>query len=149
MANICFDCQRALPLRGCPWADKFEPVEGWTATIIPIKGGRIHKETYHITNCPLFKADKSLSNKSEIKKLEDKPPLKKSEIKKHKQRYIRRPYILQYTPDKEFIAEFLNTFEAAKAIGVSTKTLRRMIRYPFPSDKFIFEREIRYEKKSK
>ena len=138
MANICFDCQRALPLRGCPWADKFEPVEGWTATIIPIKGGRIHKETYHITNCPLFKADKPLTNRREITK-----PVKQPKRGK------RKTYILQYTPDKEFIAEFLNTFEAAKAIGVSTKTLRRMVRYPFPSDKFIFEREIRYEKKSK
>ncbi len=58
-SNICMSCQRAarfieLP---CPWASKFEPVEGWTAEeICKIDGGQeVH--TYYITKCPLYMMD--------------------------------------------------------------------------------------------
>lgn len=71
MANICFDCQRALPLRGCPWADKFEPVEGWTATPVTIKTNITHRDSYNITACPLFLQDKP-------KTVEIKEPVKKN-----------------------------------------------------------------------
>ena len=56
-ANICFDCQNAVPSKkrgtGCPWSRAFKPVPGWTATPCVIDRGGI--ETYRITACPQFK----------------------------------------------------------------------------------------------
>lgn len=70
MANICFDCQRALPLRGCSWADNFQPVEGWTATPVTIKTNISHRDSYNITACPLFLQDKPKPKKQIYKKEE-------------------------------------------------------------------------------
>ena len=58
--NICNRCKRAARFIEfpCPWASKFEPVEGWTAeeTTLNFASAK-NLITYHITKCPLFMAD--------------------------------------------------------------------------------------------
>lgn len=60
-ANICFDCQNAVPNeetgRGCPWSEHFEPVPGWTATETVVNKNWNSAPTYSITACPLFIPD--------------------------------------------------------------------------------------------
>ena len=64
--NICFDCQNAIPNpetgRGCPWSERFEPVEGWTAELAVLNPNWNPSLTYHITACPLFLADERKVN---------------------------------------------------------------------------------------
>lgn len=66
VANICFDCQRALG--GCSWSAvdetkagrpiKFEPVDGWDAEIVyRLTQTRDVMQTYAIKACPLFIPD--------------------------------------------------------------------------------------------
>lgn len=63
--NLCFDCARACG--GCPWSEydpeaervRFQTIPGWTAekvTLQPV-GQQGFVETYHITDCPLFRPD--------------------------------------------------------------------------------------------
>lgn len=67
--NICFDCQNALG--GCSFSrldprtnrPAFQPVEGWTAEIVPycvgiLKGQAYFESTYHVIKCPEFIRDK-------------------------------------------------------------------------------------------
>lgn len=63
-SNICFDCARAVG--GCPWSRRFEPVPGWKAKAITRSLGTNKGEydghlvdTYEITACPLFEAEKN------------------------------------------------------------------------------------------
>lgn len=61
-ANPCIDCMYAVPKIGeqnCPWAERFEPVEGWTAKKAYNRSARDPscKETYAIEYCPKFKID--------------------------------------------------------------------------------------------
>ena len=56
VANICFDCRKALG--GCSWSRDFIPVPGWTAEPAVLKcGGSESTQTYRITACPLFDPD--------------------------------------------------------------------------------------------
>ena len=58
--QLCWKCKKACG--GCSWADRFEPVEGWTAE------KRVRKynlfdvtatyETYEIRACPEFVKDR-------------------------------------------------------------------------------------------
>ena len=61
-ANICFTCENACGK--CPWSAvdqktghvKFDPVPGWTAEKVLLRVGKKGTtETYHITECPLYK----------------------------------------------------------------------------------------------
>lgn len=59
-ATLCWDCDNACG--GCPWADKFQPVDGWTADYQPVKAINGKKETllldsYMVKSCPLFVPD--------------------------------------------------------------------------------------------
>lgn len=55
--QLCWDCKRAIGL--CPWSQKGEAVEGWTAEKTLIPNGEISEFTpsYKITKCPLFIKD--------------------------------------------------------------------------------------------
>ena len=47
--TLCWRCQNATDFNACPWVDRFEPVNGWTA-----------KETddgWVVRKCPLFKKE--------------------------------------------------------------------------------------------
>lgn len=124
--QLCWDCQRALPLRGCPWADNFQPVEGWTATP-KVLTGNVH--TFAIRECPLFLADKPATEDTE-------------EVPKR--------YIVQYTKKgRKFVAEYPTIAEVEKVLNVSQRTVYRMLRNPLEKDKFILKEVTKYEKKSK
>lgn len=61
-ANPCIDCMYAVPKAGeqnCCWAERFEPVEGWTAKKAYNRSASDPscKETYAIEYCPKFKID--------------------------------------------------------------------------------------------
>lgn len=125
-SQLCWDCQRALPLRGCPWADNFQPVEGWTATP-KVLTGNVH--TFAIRECPLFLPDKPATEDTE-------------EVPKR--------YIVLYTAKgKNFVAEYPTITKAAKNIGVTVQTIYRMLRKPMEKDKYIIKAVKKYEKKSK
>lgn len=62
--TLCWKCHRAdhwedEPIQ-CPWATKFEPVEGWVADHAPLHQYDIHKrqnkitDSYFVIECPLF-----------------------------------------------------------------------------------------------
>ena len=63
MMNLCGDCENAVPNgkeRRCPWAERFEPVPGWTAEKVPFAVSVERKSqasgySYNVTACPLFK----------------------------------------------------------------------------------------------
>lgn len=52
--TLCWSCGRSTGGKGCPWADKLEPVEGWTATKTAIKYFWGDNESYVVHKCPLF-----------------------------------------------------------------------------------------------
>lgn len=61
-ANPCIDCRYAVPKIGeqnCCWAERFEPVEGWTAKKAYNRSASNPscKETYAIEYCPKFEID--------------------------------------------------------------------------------------------
>lgn len=61
-ANPCIDCMYAVPKAGeqnCCWAERFEPVKGWTAQKVYKRSARNPscEETYEILSCPKFKID--------------------------------------------------------------------------------------------
>lgn len=125
-SQLCWDCQRALPLRGCPWADNFQPVEGWTATP-KVLTGNVH--TFAIRECPLFLADKPATEDTE-------------EVPKR--------YIVQYTKKgRKFVAEYPTIAEVEKVLNVSQRTVYRMLRNPLEKDEFILKEVTKYGKKSK
>lgn len=63
--TLCWDCARALPGNGCPWANRFKPVKGWDAEETTIKvirsecsQNRYREErAYRVRGCPLFRRD--------------------------------------------------------------------------------------------
>lgn len=61
-ANPCIDCMYAVPKIGeqnCCWAERFEPVKGWTAKKVYKRSAHNPscEETYEILSCPKFKID--------------------------------------------------------------------------------------------
>lgn len=53
--NMCWSCVRALPGRGCRWADSFKPVPGWNAEKTEKRDANNRIITsYHISDCPLY-----------------------------------------------------------------------------------------------
>lgn len=58
--TLCWSCQRAVPSPDdptpCPWARRFEPVEGWEA--------RENRESYMVCECPLYQRDKPRRRKA-------------------------------------------------------------------------------------
>lgn len=53
--TLCWDCKKATGGSDCPWANKFKPVEGWTATPTIVKVAGIREENSFIVHkCPLF-----------------------------------------------------------------------------------------------
>ncbi len=53
--QLCWGCEKALPGRGCEWADCFQPVDGWTAKPTLYAGNNGGKvRSYRITACPKF-----------------------------------------------------------------------------------------------
>lgn len=58
--QLCWSCAKACGGSDCPWANKLQPVEGWTAKPKTICGNNKHPiETFHITECPLYEKDGS------------------------------------------------------------------------------------------
>lgn len=52
-ASLCWNCGKATGGSDCPWANRFEPVEGWTATPTIIKADR--NASFMVHQCPLYK----------------------------------------------------------------------------------------------
>ncbi|MGN1102231.1 MAG: hypothetical protein ACI4RG_08570 [Huintestinicola sp.] len=46
--QLCWSCVKACDGKGCPWADKLKPVEGWAAEPAIIRGNGTVIETYSI-----------------------------------------------------------------------------------------------------
>lgn len=60
--SICWGCRKADHFTNvenpCPWASKFQPVEGWVAEESRLKGYHSKGiESYRVISCPLFDAD--------------------------------------------------------------------------------------------
>ena len=124
--QLCWDCQRALPFRGCPWADNFQPVEGWTATP-KVLTGNVH--TFAIRECPLFLADKPATEDTE-------------EVPKR--------YIVQYTKKgRKFVAEYPTIAEAAKGLKTTPSSIYRMLKMQLEKDEYILKEVMRREEKRK
>lgn len=68
--QLCWKCEKADGSSDCPWANKLQPVEGWTAnkvnrTKIEISGRGKNRfkyrrkiKSFEIIACPLFERDK-------------------------------------------------------------------------------------------
>ena len=58
--TLCWKCKNAVPgpEAGCPWSERFEPVEGWEAEFTQVRSqrnrARIEVESYCVIKCPLF-----------------------------------------------------------------------------------------------
>lgn len=53
--TLCWSCGRALPHRGCEWADSFTPVDGWTAKpTVKRNVGHLSIKSFHVYKCPKF-----------------------------------------------------------------------------------------------
>lgn len=50
--TLCWDCQNSV-LKGCTWADHYEPVEGWSAEKHMVDG----QVSYLVKECPCFVRD--------------------------------------------------------------------------------------------
>ena len=48
--QLCWSCSKACGGSDCPWANKLQPVEGWTAKPSIV--------TYRIIECPLYEKEK-------------------------------------------------------------------------------------------
>lgn len=57
--TLCWKCHRSDHFvddpTPCPWATRFEPVEGWDAVETAIGGCHREVPTYIVIKCPLFK----------------------------------------------------------------------------------------------
>lgn len=80
--SLCWKCARAYPGNGCQWADKFRPVDGWTAepTLKCSRAGAAPIRSYHVTECPKFVRDMRKSCPITC----DTKPHRKSNFKLHK-----------------------------------------------------------------
>lgn len=62
-SNICIECANSGGR--CSWSRDFEPIPGWMATPIQIRGQRNRQlatnDSYRITDCPLFERRKDRS----------------------------------------------------------------------------------------
>lgn len=68
-AQLCVFCARASGGYGCPWADRLEPVPGWTAeSVEPPESAMTGGAWYYITGCPLYAPDKERKNLGEPKR---------------------------------------------------------------------------------
>ena len=47
--QLCWSCSKACGGSDCPWANKLQPVEGWTAKPSIV--------TYRIIECPLYEKE--------------------------------------------------------------------------------------------
>ena len=58
--TLCWDCGKATGKGDCPWANKFQPVDGWKAKPTTIKM-RSHPDgeiqSYKVIECPLYKIE--------------------------------------------------------------------------------------------
>lgn len=54
-ATLCWDCKKATGGSDCPWANNFEPVEGWDAIpeMITVTT-TVQTSSFQVNNCPLF-----------------------------------------------------------------------------------------------
>lgn len=50
--HLCGVCQRNIA--DCPWMHKGKPVPSWTARKTVITGNAAHRNSYHVTACPLY-----------------------------------------------------------------------------------------------
>lgn len=67
ISQLCWECARCLPGRGCSWADNLKPVKGWTASRTYILGCKKMLRTYVIIKCPLFISDADYRKQQELK----------------------------------------------------------------------------------
>jgi len=56
--TLCWDCRRAAGPAMCSWALWGEPVPGWTATPTVLRATESETESYLVTDCPMFRADR-------------------------------------------------------------------------------------------
>ena len=53
--SLCWRCKNCFG--GCSWAERFEPVEGWSAERTIIKYFNIETPSFLVRDCPLFAVD--------------------------------------------------------------------------------------------
>lgn len=56
--QLCWSCAKACGGSDCPWANKLQPVEGWTAKKKTTKDCGQEVVSYRITECPLYEKEK-------------------------------------------------------------------------------------------
>lgn len=56
--SLCLTCGR-VGTSTCSWDRQLKPVKGWTAEVMPYRGGKGPTTTYHVVSCPLFLGDGS------------------------------------------------------------------------------------------
>lgn len=47
--SLCWICKKAI--YGCSWSQRFEPIPGWKAKPVKLRGGA---DSYRVQECPLF-----------------------------------------------------------------------------------------------
>lgn len=53
--QLCWSCKRAVPKKGCEWADSFKPVKGWIAKPTKLKLREGHYiDSYAVISCPKY-----------------------------------------------------------------------------------------------
>lgn len=53
--TLCWQCKKSTSGSDCPWANRFEPVDGWNATSSIVKMGLDRtQESFFVHECPLF-----------------------------------------------------------------------------------------------
>lgn len=54
--TLCWSCEKCTGGSDCPWANRFEPVEGWDAVPTKIKmTPEKESDSFKVLSCPLFK----------------------------------------------------------------------------------------------
>ena len=56
--QLCWSCSKACGGSDCPWANKLQPVEGWTAKPSIVMSNYHQINTYRIIECPLYEKEK-------------------------------------------------------------------------------------------
>ena len=56
--QLCWSCSKACGGSDCPWANKLQPVEGWTAKPSIVMSNYHQINTFRIIECPLYEKRK-------------------------------------------------------------------------------------------
>ena len=56
--QLCWFCSKACGGSDCPWANKLQPVPGWTAKPSIVMSNYNQINTFRIFECPLYEKEK-------------------------------------------------------------------------------------------